>query len=67
MLLGIALKVASEFTVVLALGLTDWVEPELVVLPAWLLVVCATAAVLNAAKTAAAIMLREWFRIICIS
>jgi hypothetical protein len=67
LLCGIALKLASELTVVLAFGLTDWVELELVVLPAWLLVVWATAAVLSAAKTAAAITLTEWFRIICIS
>jgi len=67
LLLGIALKLASELTVVLALGFTDWVELELVVLPAWLLVVWATAAVLSAAKTAAAITLKELFRIMSIS
>jgi hypothetical protein len=67
LLCGIALKLASVFTVVLALGFTDWVELVLVSLPAWLVVFCATAALLKAAKTAAAITLMEVFRIMRIS
>ena len=67
LLCGIALKLASVFTDVLALGLTDCVAVVLVLLPAWLLVFCATAAVLNAAKTAAAITLRECSRVIKVS
>ena len=63
LLCGIALKRVSVFTVVLALGSTDCVAVLLVVLPAWLVVVWPTAAVLNAAKTAAAITLVECFRI----
>lgn len=60
LLCGIALKLASVFTEVPALGFTDCVAVVLVLLPAWFAVFCAAAAVLNAAKTAAAIMLREW-------
>ena len=57
-LCGIALKLASVFTVVLALGWTDWPAVVLVLLLARLVVlplVCARAAPLVAAKTAAAI------------
>jgi hypothetical protein len=65
-LCGIALNFASVLTVVLALGAVDCPAVVLVLLPAWL-VVCATAPVLNAAKTAAAITLREWVRFMCFS
>jgi hypothetical protein len=40
------------------------VDVVLVSLPAWLVVVCATAAVLSAAKTAAAITFKDLLRII---
>ena len=56
-LCGIALKVASVLTVVLALGVTDWPAVVLVVLVASLVVVWATAAPVIAANTAAAIRL----------
>ena len=56
-LFGIAFTFASVLTVVLALGAVDCVAVVLVLLPA-LFVVCASAMVLVAASTAAAIMLR---------
>jgi hypothetical protein len=67
LLCGIALKFASVFTDVLALGFTDCVAVLLVLLPAWLVVLCAAAAVPSAAKTAAAITLTDCFRIMKVS
>jgi hypothetical protein len=65
LLCGIALKFASVFTDVLALGFTDCAAVLLVLLPAWLVVLCAAAAaVLSAAKTAAAMTLTDCSRFI---
>jgi hypothetical protein len=64
-LCGIALNCALVLTEVLALGAVDWPAVVLVSLPAWF--VCAIAPVLNAANTAAAMMLRELFRVMWIS
>ena len=55
-LFGIALKVASVFTVVLALGATDWLAWVLVLLVVVLLV-CAKAEPLAAATMTAAMRL----------
>jgi hypothetical protein len=60
-LCGIALKRASVLTVVFAVGAVVWFAVVLVLLPAVLL--CAIAAALNAAHIAAAIAVREFFRI----
>jgi hypothetical protein len=57
-LCGIALNCALVLTEVLALGAGDWPAVVLVSLPAWF-VVRAIAPVLNAANTAAAMMLRD--------
>jgi hypothetical protein len=60
-LCGIALNWASVLTVVFAVGAVVWFAVVLVLLPAVLL--CAIAAALHAAQTAAAITFREFFRI----
>jgi hypothetical protein len=56
LLFGIALNRASVFTDVLALGFVDWPAAVLVLLPAWLVVDCASVAPLVTAKTAAAMI-----------
>jgi hypothetical protein len=58
LLCGIALNFASVLTEVFALGATDWPAVVLVLLLALLLVVCAIAAPLNAAQTAAPITVK---------
>ena len=58
-LCGIALNFASVLTVVFAVGAVVWLAVVLVLLPAVLL--CATAAPLSAAQTAAAITLKDCF------
>lgn len=55
LLCGIALNLASVFTVVFAVGFVDWPALVVVLLVALLVVLCARAAPLMTAKTAAAI------------